>query len=150
MGKKWTRNSEIIASAIDRIQNEMGRLEDLRSKNRNLSIIVAGAIIGFAIKEQVFQNIIAMSVGAVLTTILFWYQDYQLHKFRHGWHGVDLRLKDYIRGVITEDKYVFLEYRPDDEKNATFFSKSSSFTYVILILGALFMLFYKYILQTSQ
>lgn len=137
-------SADIISSLNSRISSELGRIEILRDRNRNLAIIITGAIIGFAFKEPDFDQSLIMCFAAVIVSLLFWYQDYRLHRYRHGWHGVDKRLREYINDDLKDENFKFLDYKRNDERDASFFSKSSSFTYVILIGGALLLFYYKY------
>jgi hypothetical protein len=140
----------IIAAAIARIQAEIGRIENLRSKNRQVSIIVGGAIIGFAIKESSLANVFAISFVSIVVMFVFYYQDLRLHRYRHGWNAVDKRIRKYVRGEIDATELRLLEYDNEAEKTAELFSKSSGLTYIVIIVGSILTAIYKYIILSMQ
>jgi len=129
-------DSTVLASAIAMVESQLGRNNEARSKNRNLAIVVVGAIIGFSVQETDASMMLMLGLIAATGTVLFWYQDYQLHKWQHGWQGVRKRIRRYIRGEIKEEKLRLLQYCQADEGNARLFSKSSSFLLVLLAIGA--------------
>ena len=133
----------VIASAIGKIESEIGRIEDMRAKNRQLSIIVCGAVIGFMIKEQFIHNIVLMAFSEVLVALVYWYQDFRLHRYRHGWNAVDKRIRKFVRGEISEKEARLLDYDYDAENKAKFLSRSSGLTYLILIMGGVIVALYK-------
>ena len=140
---KWDEPS-IISSGIDRVGNEIKRLDDLRISNRNIALLAVGASIGFSVKEQSLLSVLAICLGGIIVTIMFWLQDHNLHKYKHGWQGVNKRLFKYLRGQIDKEEYVFLKYSENDEKFAHFFSITTIYTYVILMIALISVFFYRF------
>lgn len=125
----------VLAAIIARLQDEMGRIESLRSNNRQVTIVVVGTLIGFIIQAGKPALILTYGIGALVIGFLFWFQDYRFHRYRHGWNEVDRRLRQYLRGEIAFRTTRLLEYDSRDEKGAEFFALSSSFTFLIMIAG---------------
>ena len=151
--KKYSE--EILSSCLFRIGSELDRNEDLRSKNRNIALAVSGAIISFSLTQSDYPVVFIANVLAFSVALVCWIQDYQFHKYRHGWHGVDTRLRKYIKGSIDEKELDLMQYHSKDEKYkvgedgvirkaAKIFSKSSSFTFIILLLGALVVIIFRW------
>ena len=158
-------SNEILSSCLVRIGSELGRIEDLRSKNRNIALIVSGAIISFSLTQSEYSVVLISNLLALLVAFACWIQDFQLHKYRHGWHGIDRRLRRYINGIINKQELNLMRYDPKEEKDiqdkdgsihrgAKLFSKSSSFTFIILIFGAIsvgvFRYFYPFVGTTAN
>ncbi len=77
-------DSTIISAVMNRIATQLSKLNEQRLRNRQISLIVGGAIIGFAIKESDKWNVVAMCFAAVAATMVFWYEDYRLHRYQHS------------------------------------------------------------------
>ena len=135
-------DSGVVSAALTRIGDELGRIEGLRSKNRNTAIIVVGAIIGYTLSQDSTGIILTGNVIGILTAFLMWFQDFQFHKIRHGLQGVDERLMAYIRNLSDKDNLDFMNYQKNDEAKAKFFSRSSSFTFLILVVGPVVVIAY--------
>jgi hypothetical protein len=141
-----SQNPTIIAALMQRLQSEMSRIEELRAKNRQFSILIVGAVIGFVIREMIVANVILIGIAGLIVALMFWIQNYQLHRYRTAWNCVDQRIRKFIRGEIDEVEVRLMEYDDNDEKKTNFFAVSSSFTFVILIFGTVLSVFYKLIL----
>ncbi len=98
--KKYS--DQLLSAALTKITAEQDRINDIRSKNRTITIVVVGAVLGYCIKVDDLQSSIFLTLAAILVVLAQTWQEYILHKYRHGWHGIDKRTRqcERIRDVV--------------------------------------------------
>ncbi len=139
--RKYT--DALLCAAMAKITAELNRINDLRSKNRTITIVFVGAILGYSIEKADVFTAVFLSIAAMLVVLCQAWQEYILHKYQHGWHGVDRRTRSYIQRTLDDDCFTLLEYKKEDEKKAERFSKTSGWIFVLLFLGSAGVLFLK-------
>jgi hypothetical protein len=140
---KWVENPAILSAAMGRLQTEIGRIEDIRGRNRQIAIIAVGAAIGFMVKEQELANIVIVGIAALVVSCLFWFHDHRLHSYSYAWNNVDVRLRQYLQGKIGAEELKLLEYNKSDEKKAKFWSTSSGPIYLTLSLSPILLFLFR-------
>lgn len=133
----------IITAVFNRIFNQCSALNEQRLRNRHICLIVGGAIIGFALKESSTWNAVIMYTAAVVTTLVFWYQDHRLHKKQHVWRGADRHIRSYLKGDIKENEFELVRLDSKEEEQAKIICRSSGFTLLVVIVGAVLVAIFK-------
>lgn len=139
----------ILAAVIGRISSEQDRINGIREKNRSLSVIIVGAVIGYSatsIGKPIGTTIpVILGIASTIIVAVFALQDRILHGYRHGWLESDIRTRKYIWGKLGDNEFKPLEYLKSDESGAGFFSKSTGWLYVVLFIGSLGSIFFPFI-----
>jgi hypothetical protein len=135
--------AEILSIAMDRIRDNLFKLNDQRIKMKQLAFLAVGAMIGLSIKMISESGSGIPSIGicycGVITSVLFWIQDQKLHIMQHSWRNVDEQLQTYLSAPTTFKTFKLFDFKNESlRKTAYWYSDLSIGTYGILILGSVF------------
>lgn len=125
----------LLAAAMEKITASQNRVNDLRSRNRTITIIFVGAILGYSLEKADGIVAVLLPIAAILVVLAQYWQEHILHRYQHGWQALDERTRKYISGTLIEDNFRLLDYHKQDERKA-WFSSTSGWIFVLLFLGS--------------